>query len=62
MTKDKLVLKKETPNKSGWKPIIIAADLYDAVRALSEESGLPLSKVARSILEFVIERVEIEKE
>lgn len=62
MKKDVLVIKPEPIPASGWKPITIAVELYDAIKTISDETRLPISKVACMILEFGLERVEVEKE
>lgn len=59
--KDVLVIKKENPSGSGWRPVTVSVEVYQAIKALAEETNMPLSKVAGMLIEFAMARVVIEK-
>lgn len=60
---DQCVLRKEKSEAvSGWKPITVSIELYSQLKELSEETGLALSKVACTVLEFGIERVVVKED
>lgn len=62
MEKDVLIIKRETPlNSSSWRPITVSVEAYQNVKALAEETNLPISKVAGMLINFATERVVIEK-
>lgn len=61
MEKDKLIIKSEGIPASGWRPITVSVEVYSQIKAIAEETGLPISKLACMILEFGLERVVIEK-
>lgn len=58
--KDILIIKREAPPASGWKPITISVEVWEDVKKISEDTGLPMSKVAVELLSFGLERVVIE--
>jgi len=59
--KETLVIKKESFQSQGWRPIVITNDVYDSIQAISEETGLSKGKVAVLMLEFALSRTVIEK-
>lgn len=62
MEKDVLTIKREAPiDSNGWRPITVSAEAYQSVKALAEETNLPISKVAVMLISFGMERVVIEK-
>ncbi len=61
MEKDVLVIKQEAPPATGWKPITISIEAYNAIKEIAEETGSSISKIACMILDFGLERVTVEK-
>ena len=59
--KDVLVIKKEDPAGSGWRPVTVSVEVYTTVKALADETNMPISKVAGMLIEFAAARVVIEK-
>lgn len=62
MEKDKLIIKMQKEEKSkGWKPITITAESYEKITNLKEQTGLPPHKIISLILDFALERIEIQE-
>jgi len=58
---DQLIIKKESNDGSGWKPVTVSVEAYQTIKALAEEANLPISKVACMLIDFAAERAVIEK-
>lgn len=61
---DKLTIKskKVKENNSVWKPLMVPSELYDQVEALAEQTGMRKGYLAVKLLNFALERLEIEEE
>jgi hypothetical protein len=59
--KNLLVLKKEQVMQTGWKPIRVSTEVYRSLKSISNETAMPINKVAVTLLEFALERTVIEK-
>ncbi len=58
---DKLTIKKDpAATSTGWKPVTVSVEAYQAIKAIADESKLSISKVACMLIEFAAERVVIE--
>lgn len=63
MQKDKLIIrlpKEEKPR--GWKPLTVSIESYEKIMDLKEQTGLPPHKIITLILDFALERIEIQEE
>lgn len=63
MEKDKLIIRLQKEEKSrGWKPITITTESYEKIMDLKEQTGLPPHKIISLILDFAVERIEIQED
>lgn len=60
---DKLVITKKGNDKSDqvWKPLMVPKDLYDQVDSIADQVGIRKGYLAVRLLEFAIERLEIDE-
>lgn len=58
--KDLLIIQKEKyEGNTGWKPITVSVEIYNSIRSISEETNMPISKIAGMLIDFALERVVI---
>ena len=63
MPKEKLVIVIPCKEKSaGWKPIMVKAHVYEKVQEMCDKSGLSKGELATKMLDFAIERTELQDE
>lgn len=55
-----LVLKKEKKAKS-YNVINIASEMYEQVKVISDETGIPMSKVVEQALEYAFAEYKVEE-
>lgn len=62
---EKLIIKTKkriTNSKTGYKVIKISGENYDVLNSLKDETGLSPNKLLTLILDFVLEKIEIQEE
>ena len=45
----------------GYKPVMMATELYEKVKELSEITNLPITYIVNRCIDYAIENVEVEK-
>ncbi len=62
MENEKLIFKKKTFNNESYaKTLKVSNALHDAVIKICNETGLPVSEVSCTLVEFALKHVVIEK-
>ena len=58
---DRLILKKNGYGNGQYRSVNIPLDLYERISQIKEDSGLSYTAVFTSMLEFALERVEVQE-
>lgn len=60
---EKLIIKSTKPEKSKqvWKPIMVPVDIYDQIELIADQVGQKKGYLTIELLNFALERLEIEE-
>lgn len=60
---EKLIIKSTKPEKSKqvWKPIMVPVDIYDQIEGIADQVGQKKGYLTIELLNFAVERLEIEE-
>lgn len=61
---EQIVIKKKVSNKKNiiWKPLMVPAEIYDQLQALSEDTGISKGYLAINLLDFALKRTVVQEE
>lgn len=61
---EQIIIKKNVNNKKNmaWKPLMVSADLYDQIQALSDETDISKGYIAIKLLDFALKRTVVEED